>query len=425
MASPTSAYQAAGSSRHRQLSELACLLVAGHFAVAGYYGLFIGQWAIAAVLALSALPVLGLVPLVRSTHPPSRIRGITYVVLLINLLGFDLALMWMGLSASVAVWALIWWPICGAQSMGFKDGLMLMGLCLASALLIGLNQSQAWVSPHMLHEQNPVWLMQLICLVVGVSFGLIVRRAQGRIRIRIEAVKQSSLDRSQLFAQISHEVRNPLNGMMGFAQLLNTTPLTPQQKGYVQQIHRCGDMLTQLINDVLDFSRLETHSSHLVCEPFDLILVANEAADMVSSIADQKGVALIRDFPCGDLAAVGDALRVKQVLLNLLANAVKFTATGEVTVRCRALQLGDGQAGLHVEVQDSGIGIPEDVMGHLFQPFSKASDKTMRQYGGSGLGLAICKRLVDMMKGQIGVSSQLGQGSLFWFEMPAQTSIKA
>lgn len=115
---------------------------------------------------------------------------------------------------------------------------------------------------------------------------------------------------------------------------------------------------------------------------------------------------------------MGDPLRVKQVLLNLLANALKFTTEGEVAVRCHTLQREDGLSTLHVEVQDSGIGIPTEALGQLFQPFNRASDGTIRQYGGSGLGLAICKRLVDMMHGRIGVDSQPGSGSLFWFEVP-------
>jgi len=226
-------------------------------------------------------------------------------------------------------------------------------------------------------------------------------------------------------------VRTPLNGVLGFAQLLGQTPLSDTQARHLNQINQCGATLLQMVNEVLDFSRMEERTTRVEKVPFDLLRVAHEAMDMVLPVALAKGVTLHmeRDLHEGEL--VGDPLRIKQVMLNLLANAVKFTSVGEVTLRCRLEQpappadrsdLSDPSVWLHVEVQDCGIGVPASALPHLFEPFCEASDRTIARYGGSGLGLAICKRLVDAMGGRIGVSSQSGQGSLFWFSVPVAFS---
>ncbi|MGC4060898.1 MAG: ATP-binding protein [Aquabacterium sp.] len=447
MASPPPAARDAGWNTYRRFSELIVVSVAGHFGFALAYGLFLKQWAIAAALAVPAVFVLGLYPLFKSGLPPGRIRLLGHAALLCNVAGLNLGLMWMGLNASTAVWWLVWWPLFVAHIMGVVDGLLWGGLALGSAALIWANQSQHWVHPLMHPDDNPVMLMQIAFLLIGAAFGVVVRRAHDlfeqdieanqrmidqqhkalehravKLEAMLQAVQQSSLARTHLFAQISHEVRTPLNGLLGFTQLLARTNLNEQQAMQTEQIKRCGATLLQIINDVLDFSRLETHATPLNKEPFDMVQLANEAVDMVSSIAEQKGVLLVREFPGEEITAVGDPLRVKQVMLNLLANAVKFTPHGAVAVRCRRLDFDNGQPGLYIEVQDSGIGIPPEAIGHLFKPFNQLSDRTIKQYGGSGLGLAICQRLVDMMQGRIGASSQPGQGSLFWFQVPVNAA---
>jgi signal transduction histidine kinase len=445
MASPPPAHWAAGWVKYQRFSELIYVSVAGHGIFALFYGLALGQWPIAAALAGPVLLVLGLFPLFRSGLQPGRMRALGHLMLLGNFAGLILALMWMGLRPDVAIWWLVWWPMFVAHLMGVLDGVMWFALAFAAAELLQRNHSQQWVAPIMRPEDNPIFLMQLAFLLVGAGVCVVVRRAYDRFRdeidanqrmidqqnlalerraIRLEtmlqAVQQANLDRTHLFAQISHEVRTPLNGLLGFAALLNRTDLGEQQRLYLNQIDQCGRTMMQIVNDVLDFSRLESHATQLTWQRFDAVQVANEVVDMLSSIAQQKGVSLIRDFPAEEIEAVGDPLRVKQVLLNLLGNALKFTSDGEVAVRCSTRQGVDGAAALHVEVQDSGIGIPVEAIGQLFQPFNRASDNTIRQYGGSGLGLAICKRLVDMMNGRIGVDSEPGRGSLFWFEVPIQ-----
>jgi len=443
MASQPPAKVAEGWTRYKRFSELIVVSALGHAAFAIVYGVLMGQLRIALAILLSGLMAGSLYPLFRSPWPAERIRWAGHGLLTCSMACLQLALLWMGLQASVAVWWLVWWPMFVAHVMGVKDGMGWGVIALACAVMLWHNGSQQWVAPIMSGDANPMFLMQIGFLLIGVAVSVVVRRAHdrfeedietkrqlidhqnqalGRRAVRLEnmlqALQQSSLERTRLFAQISHEVRTPLNGLLGFSQLLARSPLDAQQTLHLEQINRCGAALMHIINELLDFSRLEAQPARLDHVPFDAVQVANEAVDMVSSIAQQKGVSLVRDFAEAELAAVGDALRVKQVLLNLLANAVKFTPVGEVVVRCRALPMEDGRSALRVEVQDSGIGIAEDLVAHLFQPFGRASDTTIRQYGGSGLGLAICKRLVDMMNGRIGVESRPGAGSLFWFQVP-------
>lgn len=233
----------------------------------------------------------------------------------------------------------------------------------------------------------------------------------------LQALQQANLDRTRLFAQIGHEVRNPLNGLLGFAQLMRQSPLSEQQRSHLEQIRLCGTTIHKIVSDMLDFSRLEAQPATLDARPFRPSEVVDEAVAMLSSLAQQKGLPIVLEGHA-PAEAMGDALRVQQVLLNLLGNALKFTQQGRVTVRCQAAPGKGGQAVLRIEVQDSGIGIPAEALPQLFQPFCPVSQHTIRRYGGTGLGLAICKRLVDAMHGEIGVHSQLGQGSCFWFEVP-------
>lgn len=439
----------AGTVPYRRFSELIFVSVVGHYAFALLYGLWLGQGAIALALALPATLVLALFPLVKSPLAEHWFRPVSHVILLFNFVGLNLALMWMGLDAANCVWWLVWWPLFVALVVGANDGLAWLALTLLAGSLHWANGTMAWVPPHMRAQDNPLVLMQAGFLLIGVTFGVVARRAHDRhaaqaadlqrtivlqnaalsaraskLEGAMEALQQANLDRTRLFAQISHEVRNPLNGLLGFTQLLRQSPLSEQQQGHVEQVGRCGATIHKIISDMLDFSRLEANPATLEAQPFDAQQVVREVVDMLSSVAQQKGVPIVLECPTA-VAAVGDALRVQQVLLNLLGNALKFTTQGQVTVRCMTVPTEMGQDALHVEVQDSGIGIPPEAVGQLFQPFSPVSEKTIRQYGGTGLGLAICKRLVDVMQGRIGVHSQPGQGSCFWFEVPLQRQAMA
>ncbi len=434
----------AGTVPYQRFSELIFVSVVGHYAFALLYGLWLGQSAIALALALPATLVLALFPLVKSPLAEHWFRPVSHVSIFVNFVGLNLALMWMGLDAGACVWWLVWWPLFVALVVGANDGLAWLVVTLLAGGLHWLNDATAWVQPHMREADNPLVLMQAAFLLIGVAFGVVARRAHDRYAAEaadlqrtivlqnaalsaraeklegtLEALQQANLDRTRLFAQISHEVRNPLNGLLGFTQLLRHSPLNELQLNHVEQVARCGATIHKIISDMLDFSRLEASPAAPEVKPFDAQQVVREVVDMLSSVAQQKGLPIVLECPTS-VAAVGDALRVQQVLLNLLGNALKFTEQGQVTVRCMTVPMAIGLDALHVEVQDSGIGISPEAVGQLFQPFSPVSEKTIRQYGGTGLGLAICKRLVDVMQGRIGVHSQPGQGSCFWFEVPLQ-----
>ena len=264
----------------------------------------------------------------------------------------------------------------------------------------------------------------IIAITLYVGHLVTVVKASKQLTDHLEMARRDALDKqaeaetankakSEFLANMSHEIRTPMNGVLGMTELLLQTPLQDKQQLFVETIHSSGSALLTIINDILDFSKIEAAKLELDAAPFHLQGVVDDVATLLGVAARKRGVELlVRVCPSAPQCVVGDIGRLRQVLTNIIGNAIKFTLEGSVFVEVDARN-EDGISNLEFKISDTGIGIPADKLGRIFEAFSQAEGATTRKFGGTGLGLSICKGLVEAMGGTIEASSTMGKGSIF------------
>ncbi len=244
------------------------------------------------------------------------------------------------------------------------------------------------------------------------------KRIEKELQKAKEVAEAASKTKSEFLANMSHEIRTPMNGVLGTLQLLQGSELTESQRQYVDIAYSSGESLLSLLNDILDFSKIEAGKLELELIPFDLHRLSNELTVLLKQKADERNVDLKAVMDEQVPAVIkGDPVRIRQILVNLMTNAIKFTEKGTVTINAKVIEKKQEMVRIRIEVNDTGIGIAEENQRKLFNSFTQADGSTTRKYGGTGLGLAIVRQLVTMMRGRLGVDSEEGKGSCFWVEI--------